>query len=108
ADLNRAENNLIYNINNGSGAIYGIYMPGYNNWNIYHNTIVLDDAAATAGTTYGCYVYGSNVYLKNNLVYITRNGTGTKYCVYFSSTGITASANNDLYMNAPAGTNNIG
>lgn len=108
ADPNRAENNFIYNINNGAGYIYGIYMPGYNNWNIYHNSIVLDDAAATGGNTYGCYVYGSNVYLKNNLIYITRNGTGTKYCLNYSTTGITASANNDLYMNAPAGTNNIG
>jgi gliding motility-associated-like protein len=108
AQPNRIENNLVYNINNGAGAIYGIYSPGYANLNFYHNTIVLDDAAATAGGTYGCYTYGSNMYLKNNIVYITRGGTGTKYCMYFSTTGVTTSGNNDLYMNAPAGTNSIG
>jgi hypothetical protein len=99
---------MVYNINNGAGSVYGIYAAGYNNWNYFHNTIVLDDAAATAGNTYGCYVYGADVYLKNNLVYITRGGTGTKYCVYFSGTGVTSSANNDLYLNAPAGANNYG
>ncbi|THU40431.1 T9SS type B sorting domain-containing protein [Niastella caeni] len=108
AQPNRAENNLIYNINNGAGAIYGIYSAGYNNWNFYHNSIVLDDAAATAGTTYGCNVNGSNVNVKNNLIYITRGGTGTKYCLYYGTAGVTSSANNDLYMNAPAGTNAVG
>jgi trimeric autotransporter adhesin len=108
AQPNRVENNLIYNINNGAGAVYGIYSPGFNNLNFSHNTIVHDDAAATAGDTYGCYTYGSSMYLKNNLVYITRGGTGPKYCMYFSTTGVTSSGNNDLYMNAPAGTNNIG
>ncbi|MFL5743061.1 MAG: gliding motility-associated C-terminal domain-containing protein [Niastella sp.] len=106
--LNRIENNLVYNINNGAGAIYGIYSPGYNNNSFYHNTLVLDDAAASSGTTYGCYIYGAEVYVKNNLVDITRGGTGTKYCMYFSGTGVTSSANNDLYLNAPAGTNNYG
>jgi trimeric autotransporter adhesin len=108
AQPNRSENNLVYNINNGTGNVYGIYSPGYNNCSFYHNTIVLDDAAASSGTTYGCYIYGSEVYVKNNLVYLTRGGTGTKYCMYFSTTGVTSSANNDLYLNAPAGTNNYG
>jgi gliding motility-associated-like protein len=105
---NRVENNLVYNINNGTGTIYGLYSPGYNNSRFYHNTVVLDDAAASSGTTYGCYIYGAEVYVKNNLVYITRGGTGTKYCMYFSGTGVTSSANNNLYLNAPAGTNNYG
>ncbi len=106
--VNRLENNLVYNINNGGGAIYGVYALGYNYWNIYHNTIVLDDAAATAGTTYGIYAYGSTeMHVKNNIVYITRGGTGTKYALYYSTTGVTSSNNNVLYMNAPAGTNNL-
>lgn len=108
ATPNKAENNLIYNINNGAGTEYGIYSASYAWWNFYHNTIVLDDAAATAGTTYGCYAYGANVNVKNNLIYITRGGSGTKYGVYFSTSGVTASANNDLYVNAPSGTNNTG
>jgi gliding motility-associated-like protein len=108
AQPNSAQNNLMYNFNNGAGNEYGIYDQGYTSWNFYHNTIVLDDAAATAGTTYGCYAYGSNVNVKNNIIYITRGGTGTKYGVYFSTSGVAASSNNDLYVNAPAGTNNIG
>src|SRR5205823_3135675 len=46
AQPNNAQNNLIYNFNNGAGTEYGIYAPSYANWNFYHNTIVLDDASA--------------------------------------------------------------
>ena len=108
AEPNRVENNLIYNINNGGGGtIYGIYGPGDANWNYYHNTIVLDDATALSGTTYGMYVYGAGINVKNNIVYVSRGGTGTKYCLYYSSTGVGESNNNDLFMNSTAGTNNI-
>ena len=106
--VNRVENNAIYNINKASGTLYGVYAPSDNYWNYYHNTIVLDDQGATAGSTYGLYVYGSDVMVKNNIVYITRGGTGTKYNLYFSSTGVTSSDNNVLFMNAPSGTNNVG
>ncbi len=108
AQPNVVMNNLVYNINNGNGTIYGVYADDDNNWNFYHNTIVLNNAASTAGTTYGCYTSGVDVNVKNNLIYITRGGTGTKYCVYFSTEGVGSSDNNDLYINAPAGTNNIG
>jgi gliding motility-associated-like protein len=108
AQPNKIYNNLIYNINNGAGNVYGIYMLGYDNWNIFHNTIVLDNTSATAGSTYGIYAYGSAVHVKNNLIYITRGGTGTKYCLYYSSDGVTSSGNNNLYINSPAGSNNIG
>ena len=108
AQPNKITNNLIYNINNGAGAVYGIWSSGYNNWNIYNNSIVLDDAAATAGAVYGCYANGSDVNVKNNLIYVTRAGTGAKYCLYYPSAGVTSSDNNDLYINSASGTTNIG
>lgn len=101
-------NNLISDIRS-NGLIYAIYDPGYNYVNFYHNTVALEDIAATAGTTYGLYCSGNTaINIKNNIITIKRGGTGTKYCLYYaSSTGITSN-NNMLYMNAPAGTNGIG
>lgn len=66
---------------NHNGTVYGIqalYMDGY----IYHNTVSLDNASATGGTTYGIYGSSQNnfdMYFKNNLVSVTRGGSGTKY-----------------------------
>jgi parallel beta-helix repeat protein len=103
---NRVENNLIYNINNGAGSQYGIYGLGYNNYNYYHNTVVLDDAGSTAGATYGMYVYGTAVNVKNNIVIVSRGGTGSKYTMYYS-TGVTTSNNNVLQMLSTGGTTNV-
>lgn len=103
---NRIENNAIYNIVS-NGTIYGIYSASYNYNNFYHNTINLDDTKATAGTTYGAYVYGTSVNLKNNLIQIKRGGTGTKYCIYASS-GTANSDYNSLLLTSAAGTNNYG
>jgi len=106
---NSVENNLVYSINNSNGTIYGIYAAGYNYWNYYHNTIVLDDPTSTAGGTYGIYVYGTaGTNVKNNLVSITRAGNGIKYCLYYATAGVTSSNNNVLYMGSVAGTNGIG
>jgi hypothetical protein len=105
ASPNRLENNLLYNIG-GDASIYGVYGLGISNWNIYHNSIILDNRSTTTGiSTYGMYVYGTTaVNVKNNIIFITRTGTGTKYCLYYSSTGVTSSNNNVLYMGATDGT----
>ena len=101
------KNNQVYNINNGGGSIYGIYIPTYNYVKMYHNTIVIDHAAATAGTVYAIYCNGTGVDIKDNISYVTRGGTGTKYCIYNSGTAATSDYN-VFYMNAPAGTNYVG
>jgi parallel beta-helix repeat protein len=106
--VNRLENNLVYNINNGAGIVYGIYGSAASYWNVYHNTVVLDDAAATTGTTYGCSSYGTGVNVRNNIIYVSRGGSGTKYCLYYGTGPIASSNNNILYMNSPSGTNYIG
>ncbi len=107
---NKVVNNLIYNINT-NGTIYGIYNSGSDGVHYYHNTISIDDAASTGGTTRGFYqtTTASGIEFKNNIVTVTKGGTGTKYCIYFGSTTSTiTSDNNVFYINAPAGTNNLG
>ncbi|HQO87627.1 MAG TPA: hypothetical protein PKX84_08245, partial [Bacteroidia bacterium] len=106
---NKFSNNVISDINS-NGTVYGFYMSGSDYWKAYHNTISLDDASSTAtGTTYGFYCTGSLAYdVRNNIVSISRGGTGTKYDVYYSNPSAATSDYNDLYMNASAGTNNIG
>lgn len=107
--INTIANNAVYNITSASGSLYGIYGTTIDYTNVYHNTVVFDDAASTAGTTYGIYVYGTNeVNVKNNIVSISRGGTGTKYNLYYSSTGVTSSNNNVLWNASTQGTNNIG
>ncbi len=108
---NRITNNIIYNFNSGSGTIYALYNSGSDGAYYYHNTISLDYAAATAGITRGFFqtTAATNIDFRNNIISITRGGTGVKYCLYFATiTSAIISNKNDLYMNAPAGTNGIG
>jgi hypothetical protein len=108
---NVVSNNIIYNINSGTGTIYGLYNLGSDGIRYYHNTVVLNHAAATAGITRGFYqtTLASNIDIRNNIFYITRGGSGAKYCLYFNTaTSSIVSNNNVLYINSPAGTNGIG
>lgn len=105
---NKIINNLVYNINS-NGAAYGIYNTGGDSMQVYHNTIVLDDASTTTGAAYGIYqtTAASGIVYKNNLVYVTRGGTGIKRCIYFvTTTSSIVSNNNVLFLNASSGTNN--
>jgi hypothetical protein len=103
---NMISNNLLYNMNS-NGLQYLIYLSSYNYTNVLHNTIVSDYAASTAGTTYGIYATGTlGLNIRNNIVSISRGGTGTKYCLYYS--GAKTSNNNDLYITSTAGTNGVG
>jgi len=111
-DPNIFSNNLVYDINTLTGAIYGIYNSGGSHNYFYHNTIVLDNQLSTAGTTWAAYFLGtgSGNELKNNIIYVSRGGTGTKYCIYLGGTANQpASNNNVLNMLSTGGTtNNIG
>jgi len=108
-DENKITNNLIYNFNHNSGTIYGLYNVGANGAHYFHNTVVLDHAAAS-GITRGFYQTSaaSNLQFKNNIVYITRGGTGVKYCLYVASATNLVSDNNVLYNASTEGTNGIG
>ncbi|MFM7053817.1 MAG: GEVED domain-containing protein, partial [Bacteroidota bacterium] len=102
---NRIYNNLISDFNY-NGSAYGIYTLGAYT-RIYHNTIAFNQTTSTAtGVTYGIYSSGTlAVDIRNNSVDITRGGTGSKFCLYFSGTGKTSN-NNNLRMGAAAGTVN--
>lgn len=102
-------NNVVSDLDNNSGTMAGIYMPGGAYTYAYHNTISLDDPFNTGGTTYGVYSTGANQHVVNNNITITRAGTGTKYGLYFSTavTGMWSDYNN-IYVNSASGTNYFG
>lgn len=102
---NKILNNLIYNIGN-NGTVGGIYMPSGTHVQVYHNTISLDNTAASTGTVYGIYSTGSSgVDIENNNVVITQ-GAATKYGLYFSGAN-RISDHNNIYV-AGSGTNSFG
>jgi hypothetical protein len=108
ASPNTVANNLVYNIG-GNGAVYGLYNTSSDYMKAYHNTIAFDDQSASTGAAYGFYqtTVATGVEFKNNIVYITRSGTGIKRALYFVTTTSTiASNNNVLYLNSAAGTDN--
>ncbi|BAV04945.1 gliding motility-associated C-terminal domain-containing protein [Filimonas lacunae] len=100
-------NNLLYNFN-GLGIAYGLYVNIANNVNFYHNTVSLDyKSNASATATYGLYIAGSAsklINFKNNIVSITRGGTGNRYGVYVNSTSATyVSDYNNIYVQGASG-----
>ncbi len=103
-------NNLIYDIVS-NGTIYGIYAATADYYNFYHNTIVLDDATATTGTTRGIYITNTLTAndIKNNIIVIGRGGSGTKHGLYIGSTNAAITADyNDYYITSTAGSNYVG
>jgi hypothetical protein len=94
---NDVVNNVLYNLS-GSGTQYGIYSLGAAYSRIYNNTINSDDqTTATTSTTYGIYSSGLGSEVRNNIVRITRGGTGTKTGLYYT-TNAPASTTNDIYV----------
>jgi hypothetical protein len=109
-------NNIVKDIN-FLGYIYMFMYSYYADIDYVHNTISLDQI--TANTTaqtyvfYYCYagVNGANTLVnnfKNNIISITRGGTGAKYAMYMGSTTGMNIDYNDIYVNSAGGGNNIG
>jgi trimeric autotransporter adhesin len=110
---NIISNNLIYNFNSLTGTIYGLYNSSSDGQYYYHNTVSLDYASATSGTTRGFYqvTTATNIRLMNNNITIGRGGTGAKHALYFgaTTTASTITSNyNNLYVSSTAGTNFTG
>jgi gliding motility-associated-like protein len=107
---NKITNNLVYGFN-GAGAIYALYNSSSDNYHYYHNTISLDNTANTStNLSRGFYQItdATGIVLKNNIITITRGGTGTKHAVYFAtSTSVITSNRNDLFVSG-SGTNYVG
>ncbi len=106
-------NNLFYNLNT-TGYLYTIYV--YNSrasgtTKIYHNTLALTDPTATSAYSVGIRVTewnaaGAMTDVQNNIVAITRSGTGYNMCVWYSpSGGALNSDHNVLYANGSSGFN---
>jgi len=77
------QNNLVYGMNN-DGAQYGIQNNSVTGpLNIYHNTIVLNNATAASTSNTDAirlsnFSAQSGIDIKNNILYVTRGGSGTK------------------------------
>ncbi|MBA3901210.1 MAG: right-handed parallel beta-helix repeat-containing protein, partial [Bacteroidetes bacterium] len=107
---NKVINNAIYNINS-NGGIYAIYNAGSSNIQYYHNTVSLDNTAATGGITRGFFqtTTATSIDFRNNIISISRGGSGAKHCLYFGTTTSTIVSNNNvLYLSSTAGTDGIG
>ncbi|WP_317896879.1 T9SS type A sorting domain-containing protein [Aurantibacillus circumpalustris] len=108
---NVVRNNVISDINSngGSGNLFGIYINGGAYCNVYHNTISLDDNSATSGTTYGIDCISPNCKIKNNIITISRGGSGLKYGLYTTAAGTVGlqSDYNVINMTSITGTGNL-
>ncbi|WP_317896710.1 T9SS type A sorting domain-containing protein [Aurantibacillus circumpalustris] len=110
---NHITNNIIRNIEY-NGTIYGFAYSYYGDNEFLHNTFSFDHTAATAGSTYAFYYfYGGNgmkTTMKNNLISITRGGTGSKYGFYNGGNALSGSIIdcNNTYVNGAGGNNYVG
>ncbi|MCB0794860.1 MAG: right-handed parallel beta-helix repeat-containing protein, partial [Flavobacteriales bacterium] len=104
------QNNVIYNVNNGTGSIYATYVSGADYVKFLHNTIIADDQTSSSGLVYGLYSTSTTVTgleMKNNIVYISRAGSGTKRCLYVAgSSSSFTSDHNVLTMASTDGSTN--
>lgn len=110
ANRNTYRNNIIGDIKH-NGSIYGLYCINADA-DVYNNTLSFDHTLSTGGSVYALYPYCSSSsyqnYIYNNIVSITKGGTGTKYGIYFAISGNVSSDRNDLYVNSAGGTNYTG
>jgi hypothetical protein len=108
---NIVSNNLIHSLD-GGGIIYALYNTNSDGVKYQHNTVSLDHFPNTFGnTTRGFYQTGSAVGIEfvNNIITVTRGGTGTKYGIYLETAASEVISNrNDIYVNGAAGTNYFG
>ncbi len=86
-------NNVIYNVGQSGGPVYGLDFGNSSRANtyVYHNTVNVNLTSTGNGPVYGMYsnhnVTSYNpydtTYVRNNLVSITGGSTGTKYGFYY-------------------------
>jgi hypothetical protein len=105
-------NNAIYGFENMNGTQYGMYLLTTNNARVYHNTISLDNVTHTGSSLIrGIHHSGTSavIELLNNVISVTTNSTGAKYCLYFATnTAVVTTNYNVLHMGATSGTNHTG
>ncbi len=96
----RVVNNVIYNMN-GIGTTYGIQNTGGDNCQMYFNTINLNVVPST-GLTRGFFqtTLATGIDFRNNIVNVTRGGSGVAHCLYFNTTTSTITSNRNLLYTA--------
>ncbi len=96
---NTVVNNVIYDFNS-NGTIYGLYNSGSNGARYYHNTVSLDHAASSGGTTRGFYqtMAASNIVFKNNIITVTRGGSGAMHCMYLGDSLSSVSSDFNVFF----------
>ncbi len=106
-------NNAIYDMS-GNGTMYGILTQYCYYSKFYNNSISFDLSATHTGTIFGIYSYFGNssntgYEWKNNIVSVTRPGSGTRYGFYEGyNTSFYVLDKNVYYVNATGATNYIG
>ncbi|OQP48899.1 gliding motility-associated C-terminal domain-containing protein [Niastella populi] len=107
-------NNIIYNVN-GLGAMYGFYCTSTRNMAFYHNTVSFDNQTVPGNNTAGASGFYTtntveNLEFKNNIVTITKTGSGQKFGFNIASGDVIPLSmdKNDYYIKGPNGNNYIG
>ncbi|HTN46836.1 MAG TPA: GEVED domain-containing protein [Flavipsychrobacter sp.] len=91
-------NNVV--TNSTLSPIYGFYITG-SYYDVYHNTINIDQISGYTGTQYGIYTSSTTSKFQNNLVSFTKGGSGVKYGLYYTAATVPASSNyNNVYVNS--------
>ena len=94
-------------MNAANSAVTGIYSQNITGVYYYNNTIVLDDQLAEANFTRGFYIQGAldtNIRVYNNIVYVTRSGTGQHTCITITNASIPIKCDNNVYYFNPPDT----
>jgi parallel beta-helix repeat protein len=99
------KNNLVYNVTNNGGPMYGFYNVDANDTYYYNNTVSADNPAISYTTLRGFYLqYNStNIKFINNIISLTSPATN-KHAIYLGGTTPSLiSNNNDLYVGTNGG-----
>lgn len=97
-------NNKVYNLT-GSGEVNAFHNINSDNVFYYHNTIFLDGTGGAA-VARGFYqtTEAAGIRFHNNIITVTRAGTGAKYAIYFNNTASDiVSDKNNFFLNLSSG-----
>ena len=99
SSANTLQNNALYNFDGSTSTLYGIYNYSSDYWNMYHNTIIVEDETSTSGTTYGVQIptTTAGIDFRNNIIYITKDGS-SEFCFYASTSVSLTSDYNDFWV----------
>ncbi len=104
---NVVSNNVVYNFVGGTGTQNGLLINNSDHIKVYHNTFSIDDALASCNcAARAIYVQNTNVQgldIRNNILTVSRGGTGEKQVIVFEPTSVASyTINNNIYYTDPA------